>query len=879
MRHHLGDPAETKSERLKLLKQRAQAVLELHQQVEASGQTQSLEVTKLLEDLRIYQVELELQNEELRLAQQEADLARRRYHSLFQQMPLPAAVVDTNGTIEESNERATILLGERKRFVTLDGRLWQKLNSKDRARFHVALRDVRPGESLVLHQMVIGNTGAQAPVFDAHLIGLSIDYNLDRRVLVLLIDRSAELAREQDQRFFSLLLDSSDSLIYAADKQGKFLLVNQTMLNFLSRTRSEVLGHKRETFLPLRDAIVLTEMDQKVMQTGQTIILEEQIHLGPPRGTLDFLSRKFPLRNLQDQIYGVGGISTDITAIKDQQRQALLSETVFMTSSEAIIITSADTRFVRVNPAFTKQSGFSMTAVLGRRPNILKSGRQNAGFYIKMWQTLLEKGAWSGELSNRRADGGFYTVWSNINAVHDDAGKVMYYIAIQTDMTQLLQAQQRLEHQASYDGLTSLPNRALFKDRISQLIALSQRHHKPFALLFVDIDHFKELNDSLGHQVGDDLLLTVAHRLQECVRTEDTVARMGGDEFVVLLPDTDSAGAQFAANHLLNKLRQPLTLGETTHYCPMASVGVAVFPDDGITPDLLLRNADMAMYGAKMGGRNCAVVYTPQMSKDNDYTFAIQTELAQAIERRQLQVYFQPKFHLSSGEMMGAEALVRWQRPEYGLMMPDEFIPIAEKSGLLHAIDQWVLKESLRQLGFWCQSGLWDSRWHLAVNQSAADLRHPGLISDLQSMFEQFQVRTNLLEIEITEDALLEHTDELIGRLDDLRQLGISLVIDDFGTGYSSLSYLRKLPISAIKIDQSFVKTMLINEGDAVLVQTIIDMAHNLGHTLVAEGIEEEAQRARLISMGCEFGQGYLWGKPISAEEFSASYFAANQQA
>ena len=610
--------SEQRSERLKLLKQRAQAMLEQHQQVEVPTASESLNVTKLLEDLRVYQVELELQNEELRAAQQDAELARRRYQSLFQQMPLPAVVMDANSMVDDSNERANILLGERKRFVTLDGRLVQRLNGKDKARFHVALRDVRPGESMVLHQVVIGPQGAKTPVFDAHLIGLSNDYKIDRRVLVLLVDRSAELAREEDRRFFSLLLDSSDSFIYATDDHGKFLLANQTFLNFLSRTRSQVIGHKRETCLPLRDAIMMTETDQKVLLTGQAVTFEEQIHMGPPGGTIDLLSRKFPLHDLQGHINGVGGISTDITTIKDQQRQALLSETVFMTSSEAIIVTGPDTRFIRVNPAFTKQSGFSLTAVLGRRPNILKSGRQSASFYASMWQTILEKGAWSGELNNRRADGSFYIVWSNINAVRDGSGKVVHYIAIQTDMTLLLQAQQRLEHQASYDGLTGLPNRALFNDRISQLMALSLRHHKPFALLFVDVDRFKEVNDSLGHQVGDELLRMVALRLQEGIRTEDTVARMGGDEFVVLLPNTDRAGAQSVADSLLVRLRLPLTLEQIRQYNPMASLGVAVFPEDGNTPDMLLRSADMAMYGAKVGGRNRSALYTPQMSQDSD---------------------------------------------------------------------------------------------------------------------------------------------------------------------------------------------------------------------------------------------------------------------
>ncbi len=868
-----------KQERLQLLKQRAQVVLAQGDSDQPEGVMDALQVTKLLEDLRIYQVELELQNDELRAAQQSAELARKRYQTLFDQMPLPAVVVDVKGVVEDCNQLGDTLLGPRKRFVNTDSRLWQLLSVEDRTRLHVALRDLAPGDTLVLHKVVVGDRGAQTPVFDLHLIGLTIDYKLDRWALVLLVDHTAEVGREQAQRFYTLLLDSSDSLIYATDTEGRMLLANKTLLNFVGRSREQVLGQMRDAFLPVREAILRNRSDQKVLQSGESITVEEPFYVAASQSKVDFLTHKFPLFDMAGRIYGVGGISTDITALKAQQRQTLLSEVVFMRSNESIVITDADTRIVRVNPAFTLQTGFSAEVVLGRKTNILKSGRQDKAFYETMWKSIHAHGHWSGEINNRRADGSHYTVWCSINLVRDELDKVVHYIAVQTDVTQLHNAQLALAHQASFDSLTGLPNRSLFNDRISQLMSLSRRQNNGFALLFVDLDRFKEVNDTLGHDVGDELLRRIAQRLLVGVRTEDTVARLGGDEFVVLLPNADRVGAQAVAGSLLERLREPIALAQAVSYRPMASFGLAMFPEDGDSPDLLLRNADMAMYGAKLGGRNRVASYAATMSQVNDHAFAIQTELAEAIEQQQLRVFYQPKCRLNDGALMGAEALVRWQRPGNGLVLPGEFIGIAEKCGLLVALDRWVMNEALRQLGCWLGAGLWQPAWRLSVNQNVADLQRPDMREWLQNLLTENGVVATSLELEITEDALLQHTPSQLARLEGLRAMGVSMSIDDFGTGYSSLTYLRQLPVSVIKIDISFVSGMLTHENDAVLVQTIVDMAHNLGHSLVAEGIEQDAQRQALMGLGVEVGQGYLFGKPVGADDFAARWLTptANQ--
>ncbi|MBP8285218.1 MAG: EAL domain-containing protein [Rhodoferax sp.] len=859
--------AALKTERLERLKQRAQAVLGQHAGQPAAPPESTLDQARLLEDLRIYQIELELQNDELRAAQQDADLLRRRYQSLFEHMPLPALVVDGQGSIDDSNERAAALLGGTRPQTSPDNRFWKAVHQNDRTRVYAALREVRSGETLLLPQVQITHSDTRAPVFDVHLIGLSMDYKLDRRLLLLLVDRTAEVARAADQRFFSDLLDASHSLIYAVDRQGKVLLANHTMLQFLGLEREHVQGHSRNDFLPLRDAITLANTDTEVLQSGVAATLEEKIH-GAGGAAVEFLTRKFPLRDLQGHIFGLGAISTDITVLKEQQRQQLLSETVFMASQEAIIITDAAGAIVRINPAFTRQTGFSADAVLGRSPRLLRSGKHSPDFYKGLWTSLNTTGCWSGEICNRRSDGQEYNVLCSINAVRDEDGAVMYYFAMQTDVTLLHQTQLRLLRQASYDELTDLPNRALFNDRASQLMASAKRHKQPFTLLFIDLDRFKEVNDTLGHPVGDLLLRAVARRLQEGVRQEDTVARVGGDEFAVLLPATDAQGAQAVAANLLARLREPLPLVAKKHYRPMASIGMASYPQDGDTPDLLLRNADIAMYGAKVSGRNRTAVYSPQMSLANDHAFALQNDLSEAIAKQQLRVYFQPKCQLGSGALMGAEALVRWERPGHGLQMPGEFLRVAEKTGLLGAIDQWVLSEALRHLGRWRLAGRWKDGWRMAVNQNVGDLQRPDLPKQVQRLLIQHGVPACGLELEITEDALLQQTPAQLSCLRALRDLGVALAIDDFGTGYSSLAYLHELPISVIKIDKSFVGNMLSNGNDAVLVRTIIDLAHNLGHTLVAEGIEQAGQAQRLSELGCESGQGYWLGRPIDALAF-----------
>lgn len=829
------------------------------------------DVVKLVEELRVYQVELELQNEELRRAQLDANMARRRYEALFQQTPMMAMVVDAQGMVEEANVCAQAWLKSRQEGVG-QLRFWRGLGSDDRVRFFSALRDLPLGASDVVTGLRLEGADGKG-VWDAHVLGLSLDYKLDRRILVLLVDRSAQAAREAEQRFYNALIDASDNFLYATDSQGRVLMVNQVMLDFFGHKRAAVIGQPRTELLPLREALVHQSADSRVMTTGTAFTLEQQVYTRQGQAR-SYVCRKFPLTDAAGLVYGVGGIATDITEFKAAERLARLSEMVFQNSQEAIIITDPETRILRVNPAFSHQSGFSAETVIGQTPRVLKSGRQSVAFYQALWAKLAQEGRWAGEICNRRADGSYYTVWCQINAVHDEQGELTHYIGTQVDVSPLHDLNAKLQHQATVDTLTGLPNRALMLDRLNQMLASAARTGQPFALLFVDLDEFKAVNDSLGHAVGDRLLRTVAERMTSAVRSQDTVARIGGDEFVVLLPGADRAVAGRLANAMLELLHRAVQLDDN-EVAPRASVGVAVHPEDGKEADLLLRHADMAMYASKVQGRDRVTVFDDDMAHANDAAFALQNALSRAIPAGELRVHYQPQVDLRSGKLVGVEALVRWQHPERGLLAPAYFISLAEHAGLLAELDAWVLNEVLRQISAWHTAGLWPKDLSVAVNQNAVDLQRQDFVPRLRQALADRALPPSVLELEITEDTLMQHTDEQHRRLQDLKAMGVRLSIDDFGTGYSSLGYLRQLPLNVLKIDQTFVRGMLANDADRILVHTIIDMAHRLGLTLIAEGIELEAQRELLRSLKCENGQGYLFARPLDAATFAKQWLAA----
>ena len=555
----------------------------------------------------------------------------------------------------------------------------------------------------------------------------------------------------------------------------------------------------------------------------------------------------------------------DITDRRRAEERQRLAAAVFEAARESIIVTGVDGNIVAVNPAFCELSGYAEAEVLGQNPRLLQSGRQSAAYYAAVWRIVASEGAWQGEFWNRRKDGGLYLVLATISQVRDAVGRLAYYVGIATDITRQKEAEQRIERLAYYDALTDLPNRALLAQRTEMALALAARRSAQLAMLFLDLDRFKEVNDSLGHAEGDALLVQVAARLNGLIREADTVCRLGGDEFVLLLPDTDQAGALRVADKLLAAFRQPFFVAGHGLRATV-SIGIALYPHDGSTFGDLLKNADAALYRAKQDGRNTRAFYAREMNSATFERLVLESDLRKAIELGQLCAYFQPKLRLIDDAPVGAEALVRWRHPDRGLIPPGRFIPVAETSDLIVAIGDWVLEEVCHQLAVWRESGL--PPLSVAVNLAARHFREPGFIGRVENLLATHGLAPQLLELELTESSLLEAGAQTTDTLWALRRLGVGLAIDDFGTGYSSLSYLKRLPITALKIDQSFVRDLVTDPDDRILAATIVNLGHSLGLKVVAEGVETEEQRRILLEQGCDLAQGYYFGRPVPAEEF-----------
>jgi len=573
-----------------------------------------------------------------------------------------------------------------------------------------------------------------------------------------------------------------------------------------------------------------------------------------------------PLFDDSGRFLGYRGTGREITERRRAEGRQRLAAAVFEAAREGILVADAERRIVAVNPAFTAMSGYEEAEVLGRNPRFLQSERQSEAHYAALWQAVVREGVWQGELWSRRKDGVAYLVLATVNEVRDAAGGLTHYVGIATDITQQKETEQRIERLAYYDALTDLPNRALLHQRAELALALAARRHAPLAVLFLDLDRFKEVNDSLGHAEGDALLVQVATRLRSLTRKTDTVCRLGGDEFVLLLPDADRAGALRVADKLLAIFRQPFSvaghdLGATV------SIGIALYPHDGADFAELLKNADAALYRAKRDGRNAWAFYDPEMNAAIFERLVLEGELRQAIAAGQLRAHYQPKVRLADGAPVGAEALVRWQHPERGLVPPGQFVPVAEASDLIVALGEWMLEEVCRQLAAWREAG--SSPLTVAINLAARHFREPSLIDRVRGLLETYSLPPHALELEITESALVETEIQTLETLRVLDQLEIGLALDDFGTGYSSLSYLKRLPLASLKIDRSFVRDVATDPDDRTLAATIVTLGHQMGLVVVAEGVETEEQRRILLEQGCDLAQGYLFGRPMPAEQFA----------
>ncbi|BBE50390.1 putative signaling protein [Ferriphaselus amnicola] len=541
---------------------------------------------------------------------------------------------------------------------------------------------------------------------------------------------------------------------------------------------------------------------------------------------------------------------------------------------EAIMITDANADIIRVNHAFEVITGYSAEEVLGKNPRILSSGQEEAGFYAQMWKHLLENGSWSGEILDKRKNGQIYPKWLTITAVKNRDGETTEFVAIFSDITRRKQAEEEIFSLAFYDALTKLPNRRFLLERLQQSLVASSRNHHYGALLFLDMDRFKILNDTLGHDHGDLFLIEVAKRMQHSVRDMDTVARIGGDEFVILIEEIapDSHDALQKAAMIAEKIR--LALARPYHlndkeYRSSPSIGVCLYRGEQESVDDLLKHADMAMYQAKESGRNAVRFFDPAMQLAVENRAALEAELRHALPNGQFQLYYQVQLD-SQLRALGAEALIRWAQPQRGMVSPAQFIPIAEDSSLILEIGNWVLETACKQLAAWSTREL-TRDLSLAINVSAQQFKRQDFVQNVSAMVERYQISPSRLKLELTESVVLSDVSDVIGKMHALKAVGINLSLDDFGTGYSSLSYLKQLPLDQIKIDQSFVRDITSNIDDATMVQTIISLANHFNLNVIAEGVETEEQLHFLKQNGCMAYQGYLLGRPMPIDEFETS--------
>ncbi len=562
----------------------------------------------------------------------------------------------------------------------------------------------------------------------------------------------------------------------------------------------------------------------------------------------------------------IEGFITDITEQKMAEAHQRLSAHFFDNTSEGILITDANARIIEVNKAFVEVTGYAREEVLGENPRLLQSGKHSKAFYQELWETLHTTGRWRGEIWNRRKNGSIYPQLQNISCVRDEQGTTTHYVAVFSDITYLKESQRKLNHLAHHDVLTGLPNRLLLSKRLEQAIQQNQGTQHPFLLIFLDLDHFKHVNDSLGHPMGDLLLQKVATRLTQATHTANTVARIGGDEFIILIEHIEDETKIFEIpNALFSCFTAPFRL-ENHEVRITGSMGICVYPGDGEDPHTLLRNADAAMYKAKDEGRNTHQFYTKELTTKAYERILMEQQLSQAINNHELYLVYQPQINMRTMEVIGAEVLLRWKHSTRGLISPVQFIPLAEDSGLIHSIGQWVLEAACHQAKQWMDEGL--SFGRIAVNIAGPQLQRGNLPTQVKYALQKSGLPAHKLELEVTEGFIMQHASSAIEQLEELRELGILLAIDDFGTGYSSLSYLKTLPIHKLKIDKSFVRDIPEDADDIAISKAIIALGQSLGLTLIAEGVETIEQAALLLDAGCLEAQGYLYSRPVNTVDF-----------
>ncbi len=707
--------------------------------------------------------------------------------------------------------------------------------------------------SLFVGMLVRGRTRAQQA-------SLTIKQELADR-------QQAEQALRSSEARFRSIFDYSKVGMTLLGPDYKYLKVNRAFCEMTGYSEQELLAHDfREITHP--DDIETNLAWSKKLRAGEVDFFNMEKKFICKDSSI--LHGDLTVSSMRDEngkfIYGIA-IVQDISERVEAQKKLLLLFRAIENSPATVVITDRNGTIEYVNKKFTFITGYSFEEAIGQNPRILKSGKQSRDFYAQLWKTILAGNEWQGEMYNKRKDGELFIEQVSISPVRDDHGIIANFVAVKEDVTDKRKTEEVIWRQANFDTLTGLPNRRMFRERLEQEIKKSNRSGLPVALMFIDLDHFKEVNDTLGHDIGDILLVEASNRISDCIRATDIVARLGGDEFTVLLAELDDVGSvERVALNIIQKLATPFQLRDEVAHVS-ASIGITLYPNDGNDIAAMFKNADQAMYVAKSQGRNRHSYFTHDLQEAAQTRLRLINDLRGALPADQFVVYFQPIVDLSTGGINKAEALIRWQHPERGLVSPIQFIPLAEETGLILEIGDWVFQESARWTKRW--RTLHNSAFQVSVNKSPIQFYKDGEDHTAWlSYLREIDLPGEGIVVEITEGLLLDSNVSITGALATLRKTGIQVSMDDFGTGYSSLSYLKKFHIDYLKIDRSFVRDMVTDDNDEALCEAIIVMAHKLNIKVIAEGVESAEQRDLLTAAGCDYAQGYFYSKPIPAEEF-----------
>jgi diguanylate cyclase (GGDEF)-like protein/PAS domain S-box-containing protein len=674
-------------------------------------------------------------------------------------------------------------------------------------------------------------------------------------------EHEAQLRRSEER--YRTLFDATGAGMVLTDAQMRILLANGKAAAMAGLPAEAMIGRNYLEFVHPDERERLQSLQQARNDPHAGDLPHElEIHYLDGHGTAGWCLVSVA------RVPGTGELITsiiDITARKQAEDSLRQAAVVYESTAEGVLIADIDGRILGVNRAFTEITGYAKEEALGRTPAILRSGRHDAVFYEEMWRRLLAGETWQGEIWNRRKSGEIYPEWLTISGVRDPAGRLATFVAVFSDIGPLKRSAEQMYHLAHYDALTDLPNRTLFNTRIAHALEVARRHERKLALLFLDVDRFKNVNDSLGHPIGDELLLRIAQRLRARLRAEDTLARLGGDEFAILMESIDRAeDAAALAQSILDNLAAPFALSGGREVYATVSIGIALYPGSAPQANQLIRDADAAMYKAKEGGRNTFRLYTENLTRMARERLDLEANLRRSLVNGEFLLEYQPQVRLADGALVGFEALVRWESP-LGRISPDGFIPVAEDTGLIVPLGEWVSRAACRQARLWLDQGR--RRFTMAINLSPRQFRQPDLVGSVRRILAETGLPGEVLELEITESAITESPDEAIVTLRRLKALGLRIAIDDFGTGYSSLAALKRFPIDTLKIDRSFVAGLGEDADDREIVSAIIAMGRNMGMVVMAEGVETVAQRDFLASHGCELAQGYFYARPLTIEQ------------